>query len=730
MAFVFASCGDDGGGGKKEEPVVRAWATVFDMQDSDSGLVSHGIQELAEGDVAFPAGSGATPISPLVKAGNMPDHISSFKVVTVDGKKALEYVTVATWGPGFDLPNSAFAFFGGDATYAEGDTITITGTATGAAIDLALNINQGGAQNIAGGNRISTAGDFEVELTLTAADIDVIKGNEQNVIRFEDRKGATTVTITNIVIEGYRPVEVKKLATPVTTLTGSVLSWDAVSGAGSYKLLALAEGGTTPTEITLTSATVSYDLAASSLAPTSHTQTAVTYSLTLVAIGVPGVTTDSDPSAAKSYTKNPPAPPPSVSIKIGGVDKTAELYAVSGTFVEIKDTTDATKTVGYTFTKGAAYQASYAYLKVDLGTAKLSDYSQVKFKYAGVSGDLGYKDLQLNATATEPSGALTAPVVNKPRYDTWATYEGGEATGVLSFGTGPQVNNADNDGVITLKVEPTLASTLTGEIYVSIYFGAAATGSFGGAGSPTVFSASEFEFITADATNPITHDVYLTTKSANGIILGVVNVADNATIASVALPQTTPTQYNTYYTAFIAEATSITGWKNKADDSDFVLGTTTVTKDTVLYAIPGTAVAEFDLAALEALAGGITLSGNGASATFDATTKVIHIESGGSVLFYFTFTDAGITPAAGETLKITYACVSVDKSDVTVKNNANAWADTNPAMYPTFTPSTTAAQTHELTIPVDNLAAAATGVSFQNRNNSEFYLKIISVVSE
>ena len=424
------------------------------------------------------------------------------------------------------------------------------------------------------------------------------------------------------------------------------------------------------------------------------------------------------------------APPPSVKIKIGGVETDTELYTSNGTFVEIKDTDDATKTIGYTFTRGAAYEGSYAYLKVDLGTAKLSDFSQVKFTYAGVSGDIGYKDIQLRASATEYSGNMGGSPLNKPRYDTWATYQSGSATGVLSFGTGPQLNNNESDGPVTLKVEPTLAAALTGEIYVSIYFGAAATGSFGGADSPTVFSASNIEFIAADTT-PITHDVYLTTKSANGIILGVVSgVADNGTIASIDLPQSDPAKYGEYYTAFIAEASSITGWKSKADDSDFELGTTTVTKDTVLYAIPGEAVAEFDLAALEALDGGITLTGNGADATFDADTKVMYVKPGSGVLFYFSFTDADITPATGETLKITYACVSVDKSDVTVKNNVNSWDDTNPQMYPTFTPSTMAAQTHELTIPVDNLAASATGVSFQNRNNSEFYIKIISVVSE
>ena len=690
------------------------------------------IIDLPVGALSFP--SGSNPIAPLVRAAE--DQHASYEIVKVDDKNALKYVTHATWGPGFDLRNSVFGFFGGNEEYAEGDTIKIVGTAAGPPINLALNVNQGGAQKIIG-DRIEAVGDFTIEVQLTAADIAEITGssNEQKVIRFEDRAGETTVTITQIVIEGYRPAEIKKLATPVTTLTGSVLSWEAVSGAGGYVLSALAEGGTTPTEITLTSSDLSYDLSLSSLAPTSYTDAAVTYSLTLVAKGVTGVSTDSDPSAAKSYTKQPPAPPPNVKITVGGTETDAELFAVSGTFVEIKDDDDADKTIGYTFTRGGAYEGSYAYLKIDLGTAKLSDFSQVKFTYAGVSGDIGYKDIQLRASLTAPSGSITAPVVNKPRYDTWATYQSGTATGILAFGTGPQLNNDDNDGPVTFKVEPTLAATLTGEVYISIYFGAAATGAFGGAGSPTVFSASEIEFIAADTT-AITHDVYLTTKKDSGIILGVVNVADNGT-ATVTLPQATPTAYTTYYNAFITEAGSITGWKNKADDSEFIPGTTPVTKDTVLYAETANVIAEFDLDALKALAGGITITGGGSTApTFDATTKVLTVVGSSSTIFYFTFADAGITsnPTDG-TAKITYACVlETGTAKAIAKNNANSWADTNPQQYPTFAPSTLTTQTHELSIAISSLAAGATGITFQHNvdgnADAKYYIKIISVEIE
>ena len=733
LAFIGCPTGGGGGGDDDDDDTPRALVTVFDMQDSDNGIVSHGIQDLPVGPLSFP--TGVNPIVPLVRAAE--DQHASYEIIEVEGKKALKYVTHADWGPGFDLPNAVFGFFGGNETYPDGDTITITGTATGAPIDLALNKNQGGAQAIVG-NRITTEGDFEVVATLTAADVNTIKGNEQNVLRFEDRKGETTVTIYNIVIEGYRPTEVKKLAKPAIALaegSTTVITWTAVADAAGYTLSALAEDADDPTEFNLGPTVTSWDIAMSTLDPTEYTEAAVKYTITLIALGTPGVSEDSDPSDALEITKQPPAPPPSVNIKIGGTDATAQLFAVAGTFVEIKDDDDATKTIGYTFTRGGGYEASYAYLKVDLGTAKLSDFSQVKFTYAGVSGDLGYKDIQLRASLTAPSGSIAAPVVNKPRYDTWATYQSGTATGILAFGTGPQLNNADNDGPVILKVEPTLATTLTGEVYISIFFSAAATGAFGGAGSPTVFSASDIEFIAATDT-AIAHDVYFTTKKDSGIILAVVNVADNGT-ATPTLPQADPAKYTEYYNAFIADAGSITGWKNKADDTAFVPGTATVTKDTVLYAETANVIAEFDLEALEELAGGITISVGGTNApTFDANTKVLTVIGSSSTIFYFTFADAGITPdpTAG-TAKITYACVlETGTAKAIAKNDANSWTDTNPQQYPTFAPSTLTTQTHELSIAISSLATGATGITFQHNvdgnDGAKYYLKIISVEVE
>jgi hypothetical protein len=290
--------GGGGGGGPTEEVVI------FNMQDSAAGTVKHKIQELTAGALDF--SNKNNPILPLVKAGNMKsageadDHLTSFDAVTVDGKIALKYVTNANWGPGFDLPNSAFGFLAGDK-------ITITGTATGSAIDLALNVDQGGAQNISGGNRITTTGDFTVELILKAEDIPVIAKNQQKVIRFEDRKGSTTVTIYNVVIVGQRPSEIKKLAAPVIAIEEGVISWTAVTGAGGYKVFALADGGTEAEEVTSLVDVVSYNLTHSDLEPGD-------YKITVVALGVAGSSTDSDPSNPVDFTKSSEVIPAKITI--------------------------------------------------------------------------------------------------------------------------------------------------------------------------------------------------------------------------------------------------------------------------------------------------------------------------------------------------------------------------------------------------------------------------------
>jgi uncharacterized repeat protein (TIGR02543 family) len=260
--------------------------TLFDMQNSANGTITHGIQELPVGALTFPA-SGAGPTAPLVKAGDMPGHISSFEVVEVGGKKALKYVTVANWGPGFDMPHSAFGF-------RAGDVITITGTAAGTSIDLALNVNQGAAQHIAG-NRITSAGAFTITAELTAANIAEILTNEQVVIRFEDRAGGTTVTVTQVKVEGQRPSSITQLGAPTIALSGDTISWTAVPEANGYKVYAATELLTTTSAVSVNIYSVLGE----------KNKAAGTYSITVVTGGTVGSTSDSVASNAVSYVFEP-----------------------------------------------------------------------------------------------------------------------------------------------------------------------------------------------------------------------------------------------------------------------------------------------------------------------------------------------------------------------------------------------------------------------------------------
>jgi hypothetical protein len=215
-----------------------------------------------------------------------------------------------------------------------------------------------------------------VEIVLTAADITKIAGNEQKVIRFEDRKGATTVTITQIKIEGNRPSTITKLAAPVIALDESTISWTAVTGAGGYKVLADGD------EVTELTSETSYNLALSDLDPG-------TYSITVVALGVAGSSSDSDPSNAVSYTK--PVP-----------DTQTVTFTSSTVFPMGGGAKDATVAIvnegaGYTVeTHENGYGNSWAYFTYSFTDgANLSDFIKVTVNYTGLSGDVGWKTLYL-----------------------------------------------------------------------------------------------------------------------------------------------------------------------------------------------------------------------------------------------------------------------------------------------------------------------------------------------
>jgi len=290
LAMVFVGCPSDSkdkdDDNKKEE---TEWTTVFNMQDSAAGTVKHGIQELEVGALTFTKDEETgNPIKPIVKAGEIPEHISSFEAVDNDGKIALKYVTVANWGPGLDLRNAVFGF-------KAGDKVTITGKVEKASGSIKLQYNRQEGGEYAIGEAITEEGDFTAEVELTAADVTAIQGNGQKVLRFEDRVGGTTVTIYNIVIEGERPTTITQLTAPVITLTGNDLTWDAIDGASGYEVFA--DGTTSVTTIAA--------IAEPTVALNSQAKLAigVEYSITVKALGTTGSTTTSEASNAVTYTR-------------------------------------------------------------------------------------------------------------------------------------------------------------------------------------------------------------------------------------------------------------------------------------------------------------------------------------------------------------------------------------------------------------------------------------------
>ena len=288
VVLVFGlvlGCGSNSKKGEEEETGDLVEKVVYDLKTDEN------IQKLTEGPITFPA-SGKTPIDPLVKAGEVGDHLEYFKAVKdTDGKIALAYKSKVTWGPGIDLTNAAFG-------YRSGDNIKISGTVTipsGGKFQLNKYVNNENSTVGGKSTEITASGDFSYDITLVDADMDSIKkgasgGTGPAGIRIECR-GAVgiEVQINNITITGMRPSAIVALPAPIISIEGDVVSWEEIDGAVGYALYKDAE--TTPFKtITGTSTKLT------GFAPG-------TYKITVVALGVPGVSTDSPKSNEVSYTK-------------------------------------------------------------------------------------------------------------------------------------------------------------------------------------------------------------------------------------------------------------------------------------------------------------------------------------------------------------------------------------------------------------------------------------------
>jgi hypothetical protein len=201
LAIMFVGCLEpeaDTSGGLQE-------TVVFDLETDE------GIQALKVGRLTFTNADDGNPIAPLVKAGDIPGHISRFEAVAGPNGISLKYISVASWGPGFDLNNSVFNF-------REGDVIKVAGKILSGSGKVQLNSKVGAENAIAS---FDGTGAFSLEATLTAANVGEIKGGNPAAIRFEARTGGLEIQIDTINIKGMRSASETPDPEPEYGITGA-----------------------------------------------------------------------------------------------------------------------------------------------------------------------------------------------------------------------------------------------------------------------------------------------------------------------------------------------------------------------------------------------------------------------------------------------------------------------------------------------------------------------------
>ncbi|WP_461248082.1 hypothetical protein, partial [Treponema sp. R6D11] len=369
LAVVGCSSGSSSGGEEGEEGEELVQKVVFDM------ATDPGIQALELGVIPNTAFAGdGNPLKPLVRAGE--DAHITYEVVDNSGVKAIKFTTVADWGAGIDLRYATFGF-------RAGDVIKITGEFISGAGRVQVNGKVGSENATIGGvdTRVTEVGTFEKEFTLTQDNVDALKAGGPAGLRIEGRPANIVAQINNITINGLRPSNLKALAAPVIEATATGVRWEAIEGAGGYKVFA--NDGEDPITTAGPSDTSANLAVLTSLADG-------TYSITVVATGISGASKDSAASNAVSFTKYTP-PPPKAKVKVNNADQEVEVVGVKTTVTLLEDMT------GYSITYASGsdmgYGNAYAIFQVDLGAGKkLSDVTSIKFTFKGESGDIGDKD--------------------------------------------------------------------------------------------------------------------------------------------------------------------------------------------------------------------------------------------------------------------------------------------------------------------------------------------------
>jgi len=423
-------------GGDLEEKVV------FDMAKDE------GIQALALGEIANTAFAGdANPIKPLVRAGENA-HIK-IEVVDNDGKKAIKFTTIADWGAGIDLRYAAFGLRAGDNIKIVGEFVSGSGR-------VQVNGQVGDENATIGGvdTRQTEIGPFDIEFTLQEKDVIALKKGDPAGLRIEGRKDGIVAQINNITIKGLRPSNLATLTAPVIEATEKGVKWEAVEGAGGYKVFA--DAGETPITTGGPSDTSANLADLKSLADG-------TYSITVVAVGIAGASKDSPASNAVPYTKVTP-PPSSIKIKVAGTAQDAVIGKTKGTYTILEDQS------GYTFTyptegSNINYGNSYVYYKVNLGANALSSFTSIKFTIEGKAGAISYKQINIAAFVAEPTGNISGGDSSVIARHSDYAYPGTKETYTYAYGKDAKDNSA------LTSIDATTAAK-TGDIYLTIFLNA------------------------------------------------------------------------------------------------------------------------------------------------------------------------------------------------------------------------------------------------------------------
>jgi len=673
---------------------------VYDMATNTGILaIGTGIKGLTPGPLTISDSGEPNPIKPLVKAGNNTEHVTGWTAVANGDSIALQYKTNATWGVGVDLRYADFGFREGDEITVTGEVVSITGSAGKVHLNGKVGNNNpviiGGSEDLSG-----AVGEFTLTGKLTADDIKNIKGGDPAAVRLETRASGVTMKITNITVSGLRPSNLSPLAAPVVTATETGVSWVAIENAGGYKVYA---GETLIGTLAASETSINiFNIDEDDLAPGP-------YSITVVALGVSGSSKDSPASTAVSFTKEA-QPVYKFNVKVG-TDQEVQVKGVSGGIEVLTDKS------GFTFTKDTAYQGSYAWFYVDLGTKKISAYEKVTLTYQGVSGsDIGYKNISLIASATKPKGTLTTS--NPINAQWWNDYN-------KAFEPGPQVNGtaATNTQFIIAKEK---ADTYTdSKLYFVVYFPS-------NSGSKFTLSAIEFvEGAGAVAKDTATLDGISVKTNPTKVQYDVGDTFDPA-----GLEITTKMVYGTTGTGFAGEVpynatdfsftSSVSLTTAFAADADLTVTVTYKTKTATFKIRVGDYVPDaFDLAT------GMTtgIEGQGSANFADG---IIDLTGSGSALFILTLPSA--TSASGtKVIKIKYICrVEAGDPKVTLKNGA--WGDIatgNGTDGCNWYPTLTALAETTLELKEAWYTDATAKISFQRNGDTNFFkIKIISITLE